>query len=83
MRQITSSHEEDGRLEGVRCIWAGSWLSICSSDGAGGRGREREHSAQKEKDERGWRKRERREDGLLKQVVQLGSHQQNRRWLEG
>ena len=41
MRQITSSHGEDGGLEGVRCIWAVSWLSICSSDGAGRRGMEK------------------------------------------
>ena len=48
-----------------------------------GEGWKREHSAQKEKDERGWRKLERHENRLLKQVVQLGSDQQNGRWLEG
>ena len=56
------------------------FVAVIEQEGEGWR---REHSAQKEKDERGWRKLERRENRLLKQVVQLGSDQQNGRWLEG
>ena len=68
MRQITSSHGEDGGLEGVRCIWAGSWLSICSSDRAGRRGMEKRTLCTERK---GWERLEKAREAW-KPVVKTG-----------